>query len=579
MSTAGTKQSADRGQAANAAPDAVASGAGDKQEAGAAGVRGASADKRGGGAPAARGTAAEAGMRPDTAEPVPGTAGLRGRFAARAAALVVLAAAGFALLERGGAVEWLFAAAAALTAACGLLLPYASLGRIRAERIVYGADGLADGGELRVRLTLTLSRMLPFTWVCLEEEIVRAPGGGDTAVVKDATAATAAKGSADKYASRNGTGPKGRKGPADSIGPQSTERAKKPAERGVQVVRALLPGFRKRLVLEYTVAGLQRGELAFNPIALTCGDMLGLTVRTVRVDCPGRALVKPAPPAGERLGPLPGFEPEQARQGLQPVSAFGGQMAAAASRLRRDGAGPELRAYAPGDSLRRVDWRAMARGLGMQTRMSEAEEAGAIIVLLDVSPSAYGKARRLFDANAGRAAAILREAAREGKRVKVLTNAVADGVIHDGGSAGDALREAETRLARLRLGDAAKPMSQRLSDIVAGAPRGASVICLTAGRTENAEAIARPSGDPGNISYGAKLAGVRGIRLHLLLSVHEAGGDAAERSWQERLRGTGCGVKAMPVPAGYANTAPRLAAAAVSAGKEGGGLHAEPANG
>ncbi|MBO7749033.1 DUF58 domain-containing protein [Paenibacillus sp. MWE-103] len=476
------------------------------------------------------------------------------------------------------------------------MLFYVSLGRVRAERIVYGADGLADGGEMRVRLTLTLSRMLPFTWVCLEEEIVRAADAGEPAGAKAAMAdAKVVKGAArDAKAVKNEQDAKDRKdstvvqasddakdpkGPANASGSQRTERGKQPAKRGVQVVRALLPGFNRRLVLEYTVEGLQRGELAFNRVALTCGDMLGLTVRTVRVDCPGRAVVKPAPPAGERLGPLPGFEPEQARQGLQPVSAFGGQMAAAASRLRRDGAGPELRAYAPGDSLRRVDWRAMARGLGMQTRMSEAEEAGAIIVLLDASASAYGKARRLFDANAGRAAAILREAAREGKRVKVLTNAAPDGVIHDGGSGADALREAETRLAGLRLGDAAKPMSQRLSDIVAGAPRGASVICLTAGRTGNAEAIARQSGDPGNISYGAKLAGVRGIRLLLLLSVHEAGGEAAERSWQERLRGTGCGVKALPVPASYANASPRLAEAAASAGKEGGGMHAEPANG
>ena len=265
-------------------------------------------------------------------------------------------------------------------------------------------------------------------------------------------------------------------------------------------------------------------------MTVSMGDMLGLTTRTVTVECAGRAVVKPAAPSGERLGALPGFEAEQTRQGMQPVSSFGGQMMSAASRLRRDGAGPELRSYVPGDSLRRVDWRAMARGLGMQTRMNEAEEAGTVIVLLDVSAAAYGRDRRLFDANAGRALAILEQAEREGKRMRLLTNAVAEGAVHDGGSGPGAVRETGKRLAALRLGEAAKPMSQRLSDVVAGAPRGASVICLTAGKTGSAEAIARQSGDPGNISYGAKLAGVRGIRLHLLLSIPATGGETAERS-------------------------------------------------
>ncbi|MBO7746712.1 hypothetical protein I8J29_21065, partial [Paenibacillus sp. MWE-103] len=82
MSTAGTNQGADREQAANAAkPGAKASGAGDKQGAGAAGKQGSSADRRSGGAPA-RDTGAGDGSRPDAvAAPVPGTAGLRGRFA------------------------------------------------------------------------------------------------------------------------------------------------------------------------------------------------------------------------------------------------------------------------------------------------------------------------------------------------------------------------------------------------------------------------------------------------------------------------------------------------------------------
>lgn len=459
--------------------------------------------------------------------PVSGAARLRSRIMTRIWAAILLGIGIFALVERGGAVEWLFAAVVLLSAGAGLLLPYAALGRIRAERIVHDAGSLADGGEMRVTLQLQLSRrMLPFMWVCVQEELV------------DACAAQGVR---------------------------------------VQVARALLPGFSRRLTLDYTVAGLLRGELTFSRLTVTAGDLTGLTMRTVVVACPGQAIVKPAAPAGEELGELPGFEAAQARRGMQPVSVFGGQMMAAASRLRRDGAGPELRGYIPGDSLRRIDWRAMARGLGMQTRMNEAAEAGTVILLLETSSAAYGKDRRLFDANAGRAAAMMKQALREGKRVKLLTNSETASVIYDGDS-GSEPGEAVIRLARLRPDAAVKPMSQRLSDIVAGAPGGAAVICLTAGTTGSADAIARPSSDPGNITYGAKLAGVRGIRLQLLLSVPAGGGDAA-RSWQERLQGTGCLVKALPMSERFGSVKPAVEHASVSSGRERSGTHVEAAGG
>ncbi|QHW31505.1 DUF58 domain-containing protein [Paenibacillus rhizovicinus] len=464
---------------------------------------------------------------PESALQEPAASRLRSRMMPRIMAMVILGLGLFALIERGGAVEWLFAAVAVLAAGGGLLLPYAALGRIHAERIVYDAENLEDGGEMRAALTIRLSRMLPFMWVCVQEEI------------------------------------------ANACAPQGS---------GIHIMRALLPGFSRRLTLTYKVNGLLRGELEFRRLTVTAGDMLGLTVRTVVVACPGHAIVRPSAPAGEELGELPGFEAAQARQGMQPVSAFGGQMMAAASRLRRDGAGPELRGYIPGDSLRRVDWRAMARGLGMQTRMSEAAEAGTVIIMLETSASAYGKERRLFDANAGRAAAMMKRAVREGKSVKLLTNSAAESLIFDGAAGAD-LREAEIRLAKLRLDEAFKPMSQRLSDVVAGAPRGASVICLTAGMTGSAEAIARPSSDPGNITYGAKLAGVRGIQLLLLLSVPADKGDAAAESWRERLQGTGCLVRAMPMPKHFGSMKPGVEDAAVRSGREGGGVHVEAAGG
>ena len=89
----------------------------------------------------------------------------------------------------------------------GLLLPYAAIGRIQAERTIFDEEELADGGEMRVQLTLKLSRMLPFCGCACQEEIV------------------------------NACAPQG---------------------NGVKIMRALLPGFSRRLVLSYTVSGLQR---------------------------------------------------------------------------------------------------------------------------------------------------------------------------------------------------------------------------------------------------------------------------------------------------------------------------------
>ncbi|WP_219835318.1 DUF58 domain-containing protein [Paenibacillus sp. R14(2021)] len=451
---------------------------------------------------------------------------LRSRAFVRLAALLVLLISIAAVVERGGAVEWLFAAVAVLAAGGGLIMPYAAVGRITAERVVQESD-LVDGGSAHVTLTLKLSRMLPFMWVSIREELVN-----------------------QSAAAQSGA---------------------------VTIEGALLPGINRQLSIDYRVNGLQRGEYAFHAITVRTGDMLGLTVRTFKLTCPGTLLVMPQPPKGEQLEELPGFQAGRNRNGVQPVLSFGGQMASAASRLRRDGAGSELRTYVPGDPLRRVDWRAMARGQGMLTRTGEAAEAGTILLVLETSLQVYGQNQRLFDAHAGRAAAIMKKAEREAKRVIVLTNSPEAAEIHTGGRGSSELREAEVRLAKLRLG-AAKPMSQCLSDVVAGAPRGAVVICMTTGHADHDGAQAGESEAPENLRYGAKLAGVRGVRLLLLLSAAETGSRAAEASWLKQLQGTGCQVKALQVPDSYRSVRPRAAEISMRAAKEGGVNYVETAN-
>ncbi|MBP3966972.1 DUF58 domain-containing protein [Paenibacillus lignilyticus] len=450
---------------------------------------------------------------------------LRSRFVARAALILLLGASMAALHARGGAVEWLLATVTAAVAFCCIILPYMAVGKMTVERSIVDAEGLYDGGDMQVQLTLRLSRPVPFMWLGMSEAIV--PG-------------TAQSG------------------------------------KGLKVEYAFLPGFKRVFHIRYSVRGLRRGEFKFNPLQVSAGDMLGLTVRKIEVECPGSLLVHAMAPAGEAFADLPGFRPSAKSSERQPIASLGGQMITAAARASRGGAGPDVRSYIPGDSPRRVDWRAMARGLGMQTRISNAEEAGQLIVLLDTSRTAYGADMRLFDAHVGRAVLVMRQAVREGKSVVVLTTDELELVVRAGERS--TLLAAEEKLARLQWGTSPrKPMSQRLSDVVAGMPRGAALICLTAG-TKAAGAVARESNASENVFYGAKLAAVRGVKLVLLLSFAETEAAPAEVNWRARLQGTDCSVKALPVPLSYRKQAPAMAELSMTANREGGALDVSTAS-
>ena len=59
----------------------------------------------------------------------------------------------------------------------------------------------------------------------------------------------------------------------------------------------------------------------------------------------------------------------------------------------------ELRAYVPGDDVRRIDWAATARAGELQTRVVLEDVALTLAVLIDDSPSMHvGRARALLDA-------------------------------------------------------------------------------------------------------------------------------------------------------------------------------------
>ena len=83
----------------------------------------------------------------------------------------------------------------------------------------------------------------------------------------------------------------------------------------------------------------------------------------------------------------------------------------------------QIREWAPGDDVRRIDWNATARSNEVQVRVDVAERALTSWVLLDVSPSMrFGTAdRRKWDVAEGVAVATGHLASRRGNRIGVAT--------------------------------------------------------------------------------------------------------------------------------------------------------------
>ena len=91
----------------------------------------------------------------------------------------------------------------------------------------------------------------------------------------------------------------------------------------------------------------------------------------------------------------------------------------------------QIREWAPGDDVRRIDWNATARSNEVQVRVDVAERALTSWVLLDVSPSMrFGTAdRRKWDVAEGVAVATGHLASRRGNRIGVATFGGAESLV------------------------------------------------------------------------------------------------------------------------------------------------------
>jgi uncharacterized protein (DUF58 family) len=147
--------------------------------------------------------------------------------------------------------------------------------------------------------------------------------------------------------------------------------------------------------------------------------------------------------------------------------------AGAVSRRRSDGYEfAELRAYAPGDDPRRIDWAATARAGDLQTRVVFEDHALVVAAAVDASASMFvGRTRALYDV-ACEAAGIWYEVVRDGDRALRI---IAGGVV----------RSRELRAGALALQCAAAreprgtPFEETLALAGAIVPRGAALLLVS----------------------------------------------------------------------------------------------------
>ncbi|GAA4198046.1 DUF58 domain-containing protein [Microbacterium oryzae] len=140
---------------------------------------------------------------------------------------------------------------------------------------------------------------------------------------------------------------------------------------------SLTPGMRETLELGYTVTGLRRGPWTLGPLTVVEHDPFGLARRTRRLGGATPVTVTP------RVAPLAS------------LSRVGGDAGVALATAERRGQGADNlipRPYAPGDSMRRVHWRASARLGELMVREEEQESSPQALVVLDRGTSRWAAA-------------------------------------------------------------------------------------------------------------------------------------------------------------------------------------------
>lgn len=128
----------------------------------------------------------------------------------------------------------------------------------------------------------------------------------------------------------------------------------------------------------YPVMGVRRGIRSLGPLRVHTTDPFGLARRSRRIAGTTEVTVTPA------VRPLPDV--------VDLPGEMGGMLTAALPRLGQGADDLIARPYAPGDSMRRIHWRATAHRDQLMVRQEERETAPRAHVIFDVSTARYGPA-------------------------------------------------------------------------------------------------------------------------------------------------------------------------------------------
>jgi uncharacterized protein (DUF58 family) len=143
-----------------------------------------------------------------------------------------------------------------------------------------------------------------------------------------------------------------------------------------QLVNLLSLRFYERVRKRYHLRAQHRGALEFGPAELTSGDMFGLKTQQRLVQEIDLLIVYP------KVVPITAL-------GLPAAHPFGG-----AKTTRRIAEDPlrmmGVRAYAPGDSPRRIHWKATARRGTLQTKVFDPSAARVSAIFLDMNTVPIG---------------------------------------------------------------------------------------------------------------------------------------------------------------------------------------------
>ncbi|MGN8026446.1 DUF58 domain-containing protein [Microbacterium sp. 22242] len=123
------------------------------------------------------------------------------------------------------------------------------------------------------------------------------------------------------------------------------------------------------MTMTYSIAGARRGLASLGPLRLTTADPFGLFRRTDELGDPTPITIVPA------VLPLPRLADRTGRAG--------GTAQTSSHRLGQGSDNLSPRRYVPGDSMRRIHWRATAHRGDLMVRQEEQESSPDALVVLD----------------------------------------------------------------------------------------------------------------------------------------------------------------------------------------------------